>query len=138
MKALQFEAVKVALKQDRTGYILTLNLHPDEIPDALLRDFVGSRYGVAMVRINDDETPVHIPDGRVKKAGMLERDKHFWRWLREENSLTVNSKEQCVDAIHNILMIRSRADLNHNTEAQERFDSMMSEYEDWSDNNDPF
>ena len=58
MRALQFEAVKIALKQDRSGYVLTLNLHPDEIPDELLRDFVGSRYGVAMVRINDDETPV--------------------------------------------------------------------------------
>ena len=31
--ALQFEARKVALKQDRTGYVLTLSLHPDEIPD---------------------------------------------------------------------------------------------------------
>jgi hypothetical protein len=31
MDALQFEAVKVALKQDRTGFVLTLNIHPDEI-----------------------------------------------------------------------------------------------------------
>jgi hypothetical protein len=33
--ALQFECRKVALKQDRTGYVLTLSLHPDEIPDMM-------------------------------------------------------------------------------------------------------
>jgi hypothetical protein len=138
MRALQFEAVKIALKQDRSGYVLTLNLHPDEIPDELLRDFVGSRYGVAMVRINDDETPVYVPDPRVRKAGMLERDKMFWRWLCEENSLTVTTKEECINALYNILMVQSRADLNHNTDAQKRFDDLMSDYEDWSDKNDPF
>jgi hypothetical protein len=47
-----FEAVKVALKQDKTGYILTLNIHPDDLDEAVLRDFVGARYGVAMVRID--------------------------------------------------------------------------------------
>jgi hypothetical protein len=138
MRALQFEAVKIALKQDRSGYVLTLNLHPDEIPDELLRDFVGSRYGVAMVRINDDETPVPVPDPRVRKAGMLERDKMFWQWLRDENSLTVTTKEECINALYNILMIQSRAELNHNQDAQERFDDLMRDYEDWSDKNDPF
>ena len=32
MKTLQFEGVKVALKQDKTGYVLTLSMHPDDIP----------------------------------------------------------------------------------------------------------
>ena len=54
--AMQFECRKVALKQDRSGFVLTLSIHPDEIPEELLRDFVGSRYGVAMVRIQDDES----------------------------------------------------------------------------------
>ena len=53
MKALQFECRKVALKQDRTGYVLTLCMHPDEIPVELLRDFVGSRYMVAMAKLQE-------------------------------------------------------------------------------------
>ena len=57
MKTLQFESVKVALKQDKTGYVLTLCLHPDEIPEELLRDYVGARYQVVMVRLSTDETP---------------------------------------------------------------------------------
>jgi len=59
---LQFECRKVALKQDRTGFVLTLALHPDEIPEELLRDFVGSRYGCVMVRIQDDECAELTPE----------------------------------------------------------------------------
>ena len=50
METIQFEGIKVALKQDKTGYVLTLSMHPDDIPESLLRDFVGARYQVVMVR----------------------------------------------------------------------------------------
>ena len=49
--ALGFECVKVALKQDRTGFILTLSVHPDEIPEELMRDFVGARYMLSLIHI---------------------------------------------------------------------------------------
>ena len=82
--ALQFEARKVALKQDRTGYILTLALHPDEIPVELLRDFVGARYGCALVRIQDDESPTQYSN-RVQQAGMLCRQEDFQEFLGAGN-----------------------------------------------------
>ena len=50
MKTSQFEAVKVAIKQDKTGYVLTLSIHPDEIPEEVMRDFVGARYQVVALR----------------------------------------------------------------------------------------
>ena len=59
MTAIQFEGVKVALKQDKTGYVLALSIHPDDVPTDLLRDFVGARYGVAMVRIDGNEQPMN-------------------------------------------------------------------------------
>mgnify|MGYP003658701148 CR=1 FL=1 len=59
MDTLQFEAVKMAIKQDKNGYALTLSVHPDMIPEGLLRDFVGSRYQVVMVRINENEQPMN-------------------------------------------------------------------------------
>ena len=43
MKTLQFEAIKMAIKQDKDGYVLTLRMHPDEIPEELLRDCFGYR-----------------------------------------------------------------------------------------------
>ena len=58
IKTLQFESVKVALKQNKDGYVLTLCIHPDDVPLELLRDFVGARYQVVMVRLNDEDQPI--------------------------------------------------------------------------------
>jgi uncharacterized protein YcgL (UPF0745 family) len=59
VKTLQYEAVKVAMKQDKTGIVLTLNIHPDEVPESLMRDYVGARYQVVMVRLNGEEKPMN-------------------------------------------------------------------------------
>lgn len=119
--ALQFEARKVALKQDRTGYVLTLSLHPDEIPVELLRDFVGSRYACALVRIQDDESPT-VYNNRVRTAGMMCRKEEFQEFLGvdDEQSAAAELCKRCG--------ITSRTELNGNSTAQEKFDSLMSEF----------
>ena len=43
---IQFEAIKTGLKQSKDGYMLSLAVHPDELHNDLMRDFVGSRYVV--------------------------------------------------------------------------------------------
>ena len=137
MNALQFEAVKIALKQDRTGFVLTLNIHPDEIPTELMRDFVGARYGVAMVRIQDNESATQY-DNRVKKAGILGRSKRFHLWLRKENGLTIDGEDDAVEAIHRICCIQSRTELNGNKQAQDKFDELVNDYEQWGEEDEPF
>lgn len=119
--ALQFEARKVALKQDRTGYVLTLSLHPDEIPVELLRDFVGARYACALVRIQDDESPTAYSN-RVQTAGMLCRAVEFQEFLgtADENNAAAELCKRCG--------ITSRSELNGNEEAQMRFDAIVLEY----------
>jgi len=124
MDALQFEAVKVSLKQDRTGFILTLSIHPDEIPEDLMRDFVGARYGVAMVRINDDESPV---DYTVKKAGMLCRTRDFQVWLQDTGHIEKPSEHAAARAVCDICDVSSRSELSGNT----LFKQMVDEYEAW-------
>lgn len=128
MNALQFEGVKIALKQDRTGYVLTLTIHPDEIPNELLRDFVGTRYGVAMVRIEDDET-AKVYDNRVKTAGKLCRSKEFQGYVGVVLGLNIVTEETAIQYIYDRCGIESRTELNGNTEAQTQFDEMMEEYE---------
>lgn len=85
MKTSQFEGVKVAIKQDKTGYVLTLSIHPDEIPEEVMRDYVGSRYQVVMVRLNTDEKPMDreqdLSMDYVRVAGMLCRDSAFHKFL---------------------------------------------------------
>lgn len=129
--ALQFEARKVALKQDRTGFILTLCLHPDEIPEELLRDFVGARYACALVRIQDNEAPTEY-ENRVKKAGMLCRDERF------QDFLEVNSEDEAAVELCKRCGIESRTELHGNAQAKEIFDGILKEYNSVRFPDDPF
>ena len=137
MSALQFEALKVALKQDATGYVLTIRIHPDEIPQELMRDFIGARYAIAMVRINDDESFTKVRN-RVQKAGMLCRENWFHRFLEEVYDMEKANEGKAIRFIHDICSINSRTELNGNQEAQKVFDDLVEEYEQWSQKNDPF
>jgi hypothetical protein len=140
MNALGFEASKVALKQDATGYVLTLRIHPDQIPEELLRDFVGARYMVGMARVNDDEN-AQVYENRVKKAGMLCKNSSFWEWQQLEGLDTLDAKElekRSVDALCELCGINSRTELNGNKQAQEAFDNMVKEYEEWKFKDLPF
>ena len=130
--ALQFEARKVSLKQDRTGYVLTLSLHPDEIPVELLRDFVGTRYACAIVRIQDDETPTSY-NNRVQKAGMLCRRENFQSFMSEFIGGFVD-EDSTADELCKQCGIESRSELNGNLSAQNKFDELVAEYENWSKN----
>ncbi len=123
---MNFEARKVALKQDRTGFVLTMAIHPDEIPEELLRDFVGSRYGVAMVRIQDDETATEYHN-RVQKAGMLCRDERF------QSFLNVDNENDAATKLCELCGIESRTELHGNKKAQGRFDILLGNYEQTED-----
>lgn len=119
---MQFEARKVALKQDRTGFVLTLSVHPDEFPEELLRDFVGARYACAVVRINDDETPVNYKN-RVQKAAMLCKNPAFQQFMNTEG------ENATARALCSYLGINSRTELNGNSLAQSLFDDLVAKYE---------
>lgn len=120
--ALQFEARKVALKQDRNGYILTLLLHPDEIPEELLRDFVGARYACALVRIQDDESPTPY-ENRVQKAAILCKTIEFMDFIG------ALSEDMAARKLCQACGITSRSELNGNVEAQKKFDDLVKDYE---------
>lgn len=126
--ALQFEGRKVALKQDRTGFILTLCIHPDEIPEELLRDFVGARYGCALVRIQDDESATPY-NNRVQTAALLCKRENFQAFL------DTGTEYEAANVLCGLLGIESRAELNGNKRAQTEFDELVKQYED---SNDPF
>jgi len=136
MSALQFEALKVALKQDATGYVLTVKIHPDEIPEELLRDFVGARYMVAMARVNDDETAIHYKN-RVQKAGMLCRNQSFQKYCAENFGVT-ETEAGATQAVYEACGIKSRTELNGNQVAKQAFDQFVEKFGKWRDPDVPF
>ena len=142
MNTLQFEGRKIAMRQDKSGFILTLGIHPDELPEELIRDFVGSRYGVALVKIQDDETvqPVH---NRVKKSAILCRFRGFHDGLdatgpRGISELGASAEERAIAHIYEVCEISSRTELNGNQNAKDKFDEMERAYELWTEQKDPF
>jgi len=124
MQTSQFESVKVALKQDKTGFVLTLSIHPDDLPEEILRDFVGARYQVVMVRLNNEERPMnreheHSNDG-VRTAGMLCRDVQFHKFLYDGGHIFIANEEEATIWMKEYLDINSRTEIKDSARAQER------------------
>jgi len=138
MTPSQFEAVKVAIKQDKTGYILTLSIHPDEIDEAVMRDFVGSRYQVVMVRLNGEEKPMNRDQEHsrdlVRTAGILCRDKAFHKFLLETGQVLEASEEEAISWLKDTLKIVSRSELSTNFRAAKQFTLIHQEFLSWKQN----
>jgi len=132
-----FEAIKLGLKQSKDGYVLTLAIHPDDLDESVLRDFVGSRYQVVMVRLGDDDQPLsregEFPgDHAVKMAGMLCRSQEFWRWLHDREMLMERNEAACTEWLISYLGIESRKELKTNTEARALFNQLKRSFDAWS------
>lgn len=136
IKTLQFESVKVALKQNKDGYILTLCIHPDDVPLELLRDFVGAHYQVVMVRLNDENQPMSREaefDGSkaVRISGILCKEKEFWDYLHDSEQIFDPSEEGATEWMRNYLGVKSRSELKTNLEARNRLHKINEEYSAW-------
>lgn len=136
METSQFEARKIALKQTKDGHVLNLAIHPDEIPEEILRDFVGARYMVVMVRLADAEVPMvraeeYAGARLVKQAGMLCRDRQFWDYLYDQGRIFERKEDHAVDWLCGYLNIASRSELKTNERAQYLFEQLNEEYKKW-------
>jgi hypothetical protein len=129
-----FEAIKVALKQDKSGYVLTLNIHPDDLDDRIMRDFVGSRYVVVMARIDNDEQPLNreqFTDPAVRLAGMLCKDKDFQAFLVEIGDIFDANELEAADWLRNEFGVASRSELRGNEEAARKLNQIHEEFKKW-------
>jgi len=130
-----FEAQKIAMKQDKEGMVLTLRIHPDELPADLMRDFVGSRYQVVMVRLDGEEKPMkreqeHSTDW-VRMAGILARDPAFPKWLAHTGELLEPNDEEAVEWLRDYLGVKSRADIPASEVAKARLRTVLQEFNLW-------
>jgi len=135
METSQFEAKKVALKQTKDGHILTLSIHPDEIPEEILRDFVGARYMVVMVRLADTEVPFNrdefVGAKLVKSAGIMCRNEQFWEFLHSEGNIFKKNEKETTEWLYDYLNVPSRSDLKTNLKAQQLFEELIQEFKTW-------
>ncbi len=135
MKTLQFEAVKIEMKQNKTGIILTLNIHPDDLPEPLMRDFVGARYQVVMVRLNGEDRPmnrdVEYHRDPVRTAGILCRDKQFAQYLFEMGEIFEKKEADVIEWLKGELGIESRTELKESQIKAQKFWDINQEFQSW-------
>lgn len=138
--AMGFEAVKVSMSQDKNGIILRLNVHPNDCPNELHTDWVGTRYMVAMVRITDDDKPDDRGHAEIQRlissAGLLCRNEDFFAFLVSygmASHTTVQSEmeQQCVDAVRSVCGVSSRSEFKTNDEARKKFISLRERFALW-------
>lgn len=135
METSQFEAVKVGIKQDNSGYILTLRIHPDDLDERIMRDFVGSRYMTVMVRLNEEEKPMNreaeLAKDMVRVSGMLCRDPKFWEFLAESGQIIEKSDKEATEWLKTYLKVESRADIGKSPQATEKMLGIKQEFAAW-------
>lgn len=129
----QFEAVKIAMTQDKNGHILKLAIHPNDTPEDIMRDAVGSRYMVVLVRMDDQGQPVasqSTEDGikAVRLAGTLCGDEDFQQWLVEQQEADEMSEVAASVALRRLLKVTSRKELKTDREARQRLLAIRDEF----------
>lgn len=132
MDTSQYEAVKVSMKQDATGYVLTLRIHPDEVPEEILRDFVGARYQVVMVRLASDDQPMTRQPNYVQLAGMLCKNSNFREFLIQRGDIF--DPEDATEWLRTSLGVKSRKELEHNQDAVKRLVQINRDFQSWQQN----
>jgi len=138
--ALSFEAVKVSMSQDKNGIILRLNVHPNDCPKELHTDWVGTRYMIAMVRLNDDDTPDDRGYVDIQKliasAGLLCRNEEFYGFLHgiyDMNFVTTpnDMEAECVEVLKRVCNIKSRTEFRDNETARKKFEALRNDFMVW-------
>ena len=131
--AVRFEAVKIALSQDKTGYVMKMSIHPNEVPDSLLRSWVGARYAVAMVELDEEDKPVPPNAARaaksaIQQAGILCKEPRFQAWLAAETGDLIMDEAMCIHSLCTLLGISSRKEFKENHEARNAFLNIRDQY----------
>ncbi len=139
--AIHFEAIKVSMNQNKEGMALRLSIHPNDCPQELLSDWVGTRYMVAMVRLTDDDRPDTREDQReiermITSAGMLCRNEDFYQFMFERSLCDFATEQEemekeCVEGLKKVCGIKSRADLRSDVSARKMFEYVREEFKQW-------
>ena len=133
--ASAFEAVKIAMTQDKNGHVLRLSIHPSDTPEDIMRDPVGTRYQVALVRLNDQGEPTPSQqsadgDKAVKVAGALCADSRFQEWLFTSGKIDEISEQLAAGFVREFCGVASRRELKLNSEARTRLYQLRDDFAD--------
>lgn len=155
--AIHCEMVKCAYRQSKDGIVVSLVVHPDEVPAGLATSKLGTRYMVALVQIGDDELPVQKesrpaprqeiqpqPDGAKRmdwrevqpaaQAGIRCGDPAFRAFLMEQHSYRPrdrNDTEEAAVFIRGFFGINSRSELGTDHRKRVLWKQLDDQFQAW-------
>jgi hypothetical protein len=139
------EAIKVALKQEAEGIMVTFRIQPEHFPEHLLVAKINARFALAFQEIDDNEEPKPADPERktkrkqnanVMRAAIACGETSFQTFMRKEYPAEWagglgEGQTRAADAMRAVLKIESRKDLAADMGALARFDTLMGQYEMW-------
>lgn len=131
-----FECKKHGLRQlsESGEWVLSLKLHPQELPMDVMTAPMGQRFGLAMVAIADDETEKVIDHKASQKAALLCENELFKRFLETKWGSAkgaVKTAEQAAYILRSITHVNTRANYDKDGPGRANWERLLSEYEVW-------
>lgn len=133
--AFNFEAVKITMSQTKDGTMIKFAIHPNDCPHELHTDPVGSRYMIALVRLEDDDTAMRRLDDEksralvVQRAALLCQNPKFQTWLVHMGMADKVSEEEAKKGLKEALLIESRSELKTDAVARKKFAELVRSFE---------
>ena len=129
--AISFEAKALRMgKTVKDGVTLVLKAHNDDSA-RLMNDIpLGRSLQVAVVVVGDDGEP-ELTEGQraVQKAGMLCRDKKFWKYLELIRGHVIESESDCAHRLRMYLVAMSRSEIETNPYMLKLFNTLVYDYQ---------
>lgn len=69
------EVRKISYRQSKDGVVVSFVIHPNDVPQTLATAELGSRYMLALVQLNDDESPKEVVPGDRRPQPSTGQDK---------------------------------------------------------------
>lgn len=154
MAAVHFEAKKTGFGQAQDGWSLTLRIQDLDMPPSVRDARKGTRYMVALVELDDNDSPLPPAENSgpetcsnavdkpvtseavrgprkwgelpyVQRAGMLAQDNIFWKFAR------VKRESEAADYIRKHCGVNSRTEIDANPVAQDLFNELYGGLQDY-------
>jgi hypothetical protein len=145
MNTATVEAIKIALKQEAEGILVTFRIQPDDMPTQLLTAGIMARFALAMVEIDDNELPKPadperktkaVQNRNVMRAAILCGEESFQTFLKKKHRKVWDASigegaAQAGECMRQILNIESRKEIGTDPDALHAFDALDAEYQLW-------
>jgi hypothetical protein len=156
--AVHVTAKKIAYRQTREGNVVSFAMDPQDVPDKLATDPIGTSYMLALVEVDDatgqpkggdahatatrlHETaprpPLPKPEGGARKspaqvAGYLCTLPSFWKFLRDRHGYNVRDTADAADAVRKFCCVEHRSEITpDNPFALAEWSALRGEFGAW-------